>query len=162
MKKCDVIIPVYKSPEWVKLCVYSVFKNTDLKLLNKVYLINDSDDELTINCLNNLKNKYSKVEIIQNKENVGFIKTVNKGLKKAEADYVLLLNTDCIIANNTIGKLMDHMNKNKKIGLICPVSSNAANLTLEMFDGFSFMQMDKLLEKKFLGKSFDACTVVGN
>jgi len=162
MKKCDVIIPVYKSPEWVKLCVYSVFKNTDLNLLNKVYLINDSDDELTINCLNNLKNKYSKVEVIQNKENVGFIKTVNIGLKKTEADYILLLNTDCIIASNTIGKLMEHMNKDKKIGLICPVSSNAANLTLEMFDGFSFMQMDKLLERKFLGKNFDACTVVGN
>ena len=162
MKKCDVIIPVYKSPEWVKLCVYSVFKNTDLKQLNKVYLINDCDDELTINCLNNLKNKYDKIEIITNKENLGFIKTTNKGMKKSTADYVLLLNTDCIIAKNTIGKLIYHMEKNKKIGLICPISSNAANLTLEMFDGFSYMQMDQLLEKKFKGLNFDACTIVGN
>ena len=162
MSKCDVIIPVYKSPEWVKLCVYSVFKNTDLKLLNKVYLINDCDDELTINCLNNLKDKYSKIEIIQNEKNLGFVKTANKGLKKSTADYVLLLNTDCILANNTIGKLISHIEKNKNIGLICPISSNAANLTLDMFDGFSFMQMDKLLEKKFLGQSFSACTVVGN
>ena len=146
MSKCDVIIPVYKSPEWVKLCVYSVFKNTDLKLLNKVYLINDCDDELTINCLNNLKDKYSKIEIIQNEKNLGFVKTANKGLKKSTADYVLLLNTDCIIANNTIGKLISHIEKNKDIGLICPISSNAANLTLDMLDGFSFMQMDKLLK----------------
>jgi len=162
MKKCDVVIPVYKSPEWVKLCVYSIFKNTDLKLLNKVYLINDCDDELTGNCLKNLANKYSKIEIIKNKENLGFIKTTNKGMKKSSADYVLLLNTDCIIAKNTIGKLINHLEKNKNIGLICPISSNAANLTLDMFDGFSYMQMDELLERKFLGKSFDACTVVGN
>lgn len=162
MKKCDVIIPVYKSPEWVKLCVYSLFKNTKLDILNKVYLVNDCDDELTINCLNNLASKYSKIEIITNEENLGFIKTVNKGLKKSSADYVLLLNTDCIVANNTIEKLISHVEKNKNIGLICPISSNAANLTLEMFDGFSYMEMDKLLERKFKGISFDACTVVGN
>ena len=52
-KKCDIIIPVYKSPEWVKLCVYSIFKNTESEILNKVYLINDFDDELTCNCLKN-------------------------------------------------------------------------------------------------------------
>lgn len=162
MKKCDVIIPVYKSPEWVKLCVYSLLKNTKLELLNKVYLINDCDDELTINCLKNLESKYSVVEVLTNEKNLGFIKTVNKGLKKSTADYVLLLNTDCIVANNTIEKLVSHIEKNEKIGLICPISSNAANLTLEMFDGFSYMDMDRLLEKNFLGKSFDACTIVGN
>lgn len=162
MKKCDVVIPVYKSPEWVKLCVYSLFKNTDEKLLNTVYLINDCDDELTENCLKNLAKKYSKIKLLKNEENLGFIKTTNRGLKASTADYVLLLNTDCIIAKNTIAKLINHIEINNKIGLICPISSNAANLTLEMFDGFSFMQMDQLLERKFSGMCFDACTVVGN
>lgn len=162
MKKCDVIIPVYKSPEWVKLCIYSLFKNTDIEVLNKVYLINDSNDELTINCLKNLSKKYSKIEIIQNEENLGFVKSTNKGMKKSTSDYVLLLNTDCIISKNTISKLIKHIENNNKIGMICPISSNAANLTLEMFNGFSFMEMDKLLERKFKGQEFDACTVVGN
>ncbi len=162
MKKCDVIIPVYKSPEWVKLCIYSLFKNTELEVLNKVYLINDSNDELTINCLKNLSKKYSKIEIVQNEENLGFIKSTNKGINKSTAEFVLLLNTDCIISKNTISKLINHIENNNKIGMICPVSSNAANLTLELFKGFTFSQMNKLLEKKFLGKNFDACTVVGN
>lgn len=160
--KCDVIIPIYNSPEWVKLCVYSLMKNTEDELLNKVFLINDCSDELTTNLLNNLKEKYKKVEVINNKENLGFIKTVNKGLKKSTADYVLLLNTDCIVSKNTIKKLISHVEKNSKIGLICPISSNAANLTLEMFEGFSYMEMDNLLERKFSGICFDACTVVGN
>lgn len=161
-KKCDIIIPVYKSPEWVKLCVYSIFKNTESELLNKVYLINDCDDELTCNCLKNLSQKYSNIEILNNKKNLGFIKSTNKGMQKSNADYVLLLNTDCIISKNTIGKLMAHMEKDEKIGLICPISSNAANLTLEMFEGYTYSQMNNLLEKKFKGKTFDACTVVGN
>ena len=162
MKKCDVVIPVYKSPEWVKLCVYSIFENTDLDKLNKVYLINDCDDYLTTNCLNNLASKYPKIEIIQNEKNLGFIGTTNKGMKASTADYVLLLNTDCIITKGTIEKLIDHCENNDKIGLICPVASNAANITLEMYPGFSLSSMNNLLERKFKGKNFDACTVVGN
>lgn len=162
MEKCDVIIPVYKSPEWVKLCVYALFKNTPDDVLGNVYLINDCNDDLTINLLNNLKEKYSKVIVMQNEENLGFIKTTNRGLKESTSEYALLLNTDCIISNNTIPKLIKNMKIDKNIGLICPISNNAANLSLPMFKGFTYMQMNNLLEKKFGGKIFDACTIVGN
>lgn len=163
MKKCDVIIPVYKSPEWVKLCVYSLFINTKEEVLNKVYLINDCNDAFTINCLNNLKEKYGKkIEILQNEKNLGFIKTTNRGLKVSKADYALLLNTDCLISKGTIEKMINHCENDHSIGLICPISSNAANLTLDMFKGFNYSMMNSLLEKKFKGLLFDACTVVGN
>lgn len=162
MKKVDIIIPVYNAPDWTKLCIYSLFKNTENDLINNVYLINDCSDLITTNCLNNLSKKYKKIRIIENKENLGFIKSVNLGFSKVKADYVLLLNTDCIITKNTINKLINHIENNDKIGLICPISSNAANLSLDLFEGFTFSQMNNLLEKKFLGKNFDACTVVGN
>lgn len=163
MKKCDIIIPVYKSPEWVKLCVYSIFKNTRDEILNKVYLINDCDDYLTNNCLKNLKNKYGKkIEIIKNEKNLGFIGSTNKGLEKSTADYALLLNTDCILSKNAIEKMINNIKDDDTIGLVCPISSNAANLSLEMFPGFNYNDMNSLLEKKFKGILFDACTVVGN
>ena len=41
---------------------------------------------------------------------------------------------------------MNHMEKDRKIGLISPLSNNAANLSLDMFEGFSYMKMDSLLE----------------
>ena len=161
--KCDIIIPVYKAPEWVKLCVYALFTNTDSKLINKVYLINDCDDQFTINCLKNLKAKYgSKIILKQNSENLGFVKTVNSGLKISKANYVLLLNSDCLLAKNSIQKLINHLEKDPKIGLICPLASNAANITIPIPEGWSYTQIDSLLEKYFNGKNFDACTVVGN
>ena len=129
MKKCDVIIPIYNSPEWVKMCVYALYKNTPENYIGKVILMNDNSDELTCNCIENLRRKYKKIEVYKNDENLGFIKNVNKGMDKTTADYILLLNTDCLVSKNTIPKLIDHMEKNKKIGLICPISSNAANLS---------------------------------
>lgn len=163
MKKCDVIIPVYNSAEWVNLCIYALMNNTDMNLLNKIILVDDCSNIETERFLNNIKNKYKdKIILSKNRENLGFVKTVNSGLKQSNADYVLLLNTDCLVADKTIEKLINNMEKDSNIGLMCPISSNAANLTLEMFPGFSYMQMDKLLESKFKEMTFDACTVVGN
>lgn len=163
MLKCDVVIPVYKSPEWVELCLYALFQNTQKDTLGKVFLINDSDDEFSKNCLNNLKEKYGdRIVVKQNKKNLGFTETTNVGLKLSTADYVLLLNTDCLVSKNTIEKLMKHMQSDEKIGMICPISSNAANLSLGILEGFTYTQMDELLEERFSGMLFDACTVVGN
>ena len=109
MNKCDVIIPVYKSPEWVSLCVYSIFKNTKDEYLNKVYLVNDCKDELTTNCLKNIEKKYGKkIVLIQNEKNLGFVGTTNKGMQESKADYVLLLNTDCILSNGAIEKMINN------------------------------------------------------
>ena len=84
------------------------------------------------------------------------------GLDLTDAEYVLLLNTDCLLSKNTIPKLMAYMQSDKNIGLICPISSNAANLSLDIFEGYSYMQVNEILEKNFSGMIFDACTVVGN
>ena len=161
--KCDVIIPVYNAPEYVNFCVYALIKNTKKESLGKIYLLDDCSNNITRNLIDNLKEKYSDlIEVVHNKKNLGFIKNVNNGFKISHEQYVMLLNTDCFVAKNTVGKLMKHMENNKKIGLICPICSNAANLTLPIFDGYSYMMMDDLLERKFEGQNFDACTVVGN
>ena len=152
--KCDVIIPVYNAPEWVKLCVYAVFKNTPDDILNKVIIMNDNSNEETQNLLKNLEDKYgNKLLVVTNEQNLGFVKNCNRGFDFVESEYTLLLNSDCLLSKNTIGKLMDHMNKNEKIGLICPIASNAANLTLPIFTGFNYQQMNTVLESKFLGKN---------
>ena len=162
-KKCDVIIPVYNAPEYVDFCVFALINNTDESLLGKIYLLDDCSNEITRDLLDNLQVKYGNtVEVIHNENNLGFIKNVNKGLNISKEKYVMLLNTDCFVAKNTVGKLMEHMENDSKIGLICPVCSNAANLTLPIYPGFSYMMMDSLLESKFKGQNFDACTVVGN
>ncbi len=162
MKKCDIIIPVYNAPQWVKLCVFALFENTNNDLINKVIMVDDCSNNKTKSLLQNLKNKYSKIEVITNEKNLGFVKNCNLAFKKSKADYALLLNTDCLVSKGTIEKLIGHCEENKEIGLICPISSNAANLTLDIFPGFNYSQMNELLERKFKGKTFDACTVVGN
>lgn len=161
--KCDVVIPIYNAPEWVKLCLYSIFKNTPRDILGKIYLMNDNSSIFTLECLQNLKEKYGDlVEIITNEENLGFVKNSNKGLSLTKEKYILLLNSDCLLSKNAIPKLVNHMEKDSQIGLISPLSNNSANTSLPMYEGFGFTQMNELLERKFLGENFDACTITGN
>ena len=161
--KIDIVIPIYNSLEWLKYCVKSIFLNTDFNVLGKVYLINDCSKENVESYLIDIKKKYyDYIEIINNKNNLGFVKNCNLGMDISKSKYVLLLNTDCVVSKNCLEKLANQMEKNKKIGLICPISSVASNLSYPIPEGLNFMQVNECFEKQFLGMNFDACTVVGN
>lgn len=160
--KCDVIIPIYNSLDWVKLCIQALYQNTSASDLGKVILINDKSNKETTEYLRFIKEKYFNIILIENKKNLGFVKSCNYGMSIAEADYVLLLNSDCILSNGAIRKLMSAISKDKKIGLMCSISSKAANLSFPLPDGYSYQMLNHLFETKFKGKTFDACTVVGN
>lgn len=103
MKKCDVIIPIYNAYNCLKPCIDSVLKYTDMTN-NRLILINDkSTDE---NVLPLLK-KYAdgkKVILLENEENLGFVGTVNKGMKYSSENDVLLLNSDTEVTENWLEK----------------------------------------------------------
>ncbi len=79
MKKnisCDVIIPVYNSIEWVKLCIYALYQNTNTSDLGKVILINDKSNKETTEYLRSIEQKYFNVILVENKKNLGFVKSM--------------------------------------------------------------------------------------
>ena len=161
--KVDVIIPVYNSLEWLKICVDALFRNTNHSILGTVYLIDDYSPQDMSSYFKYVDKKYGDlVKVIKNRKNLGFVKTCNKGMKLSKSDYVLLLNTDCIVSKDAIEKMMNNMKKDKKIGLLCPIASVSANISYPIPSGMNFMQVNEEFGKQFLGKVFDACTVVGN
>jgi GT2 family glycosyltransferase len=61
-----------------------------------------------------LKEKYPKVMTILNRENVGFGRANNQGIRKASGEYILLLNSDTITPVEAIGNLYKFAGKNQK------------------------------------------------
>nr|WP_307990858.1 glycosyltransferase [uncultured Niameybacter sp.] len=161
-KKCDIIIPVYNSADWVELCVEAAVKSDISNIIQKIIIVDDCSNVETKETLLKLAKKYNLLEIITNESNLGFVKTCNKGMKQSKADYIMLLNSDCLLAEDTTSKLINHLIKNRKVGLICPLSNNAANISIPIPLGLNYIQYDKLLGKKFPGQNFNACTIVGN
>jgi GT2 family glycosyltransferase/glycosyltransferase involved in cell wall biosynthesis len=160
--KCDVIIPVYNAPEWVKLCVRSLVAQTPDDCLNKIILIDDASNAFTKDLLNDLAKEYKKIVLVRNDVNSGIVISINRGLSLTEAPYILLLNSDCLITKDTIPKLIAHAMQQDNVGLVSPVSNNSPIVSLEMVPGYSFIDMNDLVGRLFPGISFPACTIVGN
>lgn len=92
------------------------------------------------------------------KKNQGFVKNCNYAFKITNSNYVLLLNSDCLVSKNAIEKMLNAINQDKKIGLLCPISSKSANLSYSLPSGYDYQKINKLFDNQFKGLTFDACT----
>jgi len=63
-----------------------------------------------------IKSKFPFVKLIENKENLGFSKANNQAIRLSKGEYVLLLNPDTIVEEDTFTKVIDYMDKNPKAG----------------------------------------------
>lgn len=77
---------------------------------------NDSKDD----SVEYLKKEFPQVELIINESNGGYAKGYNDALKKVEADYYVLLNSDIEVAPNWIEPLVDLMESDKNIAACQP------------------------------------------
>ncbi|MHA1380620.1 MAG: glycosyltransferase family 2 protein [Candidatus Helarchaeota archaeon] len=89
---------------------------------------NDSDgDDASV-----LEKKYNGyIEVIRNKENLGFSGgnnvAIRKVLKTGESEYVLLLNNDTVVEPSFLDELIKIAESNLKIGIIGPKILNPNN-----------------------------------
>lgn len=57
-----------------------------------------------------------QISVIENKENVGFAKANNQAIKIAQGRYILLLNSDTIVQEETLQAMLDFMEDHPKVG----------------------------------------------
>ena len=95
MKNIDIIVPIYNAYEFTEECIKSVIRNTDLNKHTLVLINDKSPDEKILPMLQKYRNENQdkKIVVLDNEENMGFVKTVNKGMQYSEND-VILLNSD--------------------------------------------------------------------
>ena len=122
----DIIVPIYNAYDAVTECLNSIVKNTDLKQ-NRLILINDkSTDDRVLPFLYSFKEKYSDLNIIvlENDINLGFVGTVNKGMKYSNND-VVLLNSDTEVPKNWIENLNECAYSSLDVATATALSNNA-------------------------------------
>jgi len=124
MIKCDIIIPIYNAYDCVVECIESVIKNTNFDD-NRLILIDDkSPDERILPMLKKYSKKYDFIELLENKENLGFVGTVNKGMKYSKND-VLLLNSDTEVGRDWLSNIKETAYSEPKVATVTAISNNA-------------------------------------
>lgn len=114
MKTLSVIIVNYNVKHFLEQCLISVFKaaqNLDVE----VFVVDNASVDGSIEMV---KKKFPQVKLIKNKKNVGFSKANNQAIKQAQGKYILLLNPDTIVQEDTFVKCWEFMEKHPDAGAL--------------------------------------------
>jgi GT2 family glycosyltransferase len=95
-KNITIVIVSFNSDRIIERCIKSIKPNI------KIIIVENSDN---INVKNYLENKFSNVEVIIARENLGYGKGNNLGIKKVNTQYVFILNPDAILEENCLTEL---------------------------------------------------------
>ena len=66
-----------------------------------------------------------KLKIIANNDNTGFAKANNQGIKIARGEYIMLLNSDTIVKDRALEKMVSFLEKRKEFAILGPKLLNA-------------------------------------
>ena len=108
----SIVIVSFSTAKLTKQCLDSIYAADLIFGFEIIVVDNNSGDE----SVSMIKNNFPEVKIIENKENNYFAKANNQGVKIANGEYILLLNSDTIVLKGELEKLLDFIeNADKKI-----------------------------------------------
>lgn len=97
----SIIVPVYNAEHKVNNLIKSLLGQSSKDF--EVIFIDDKSTDSTVDYLNRkLKNENINYKIISNMENVGPGSSRNKGIKKSKCDYIMFVDADDFIDEDTI------------------------------------------------------------
>lgn len=124
-KSFTIIIPVYNALKHIQHCIESVLNNLEDHHVS-VIIINDASGFQTRHWLNKEVVKHPVVQLIHNETNLGYTRSINKGIAATNADYVILLNSDTIVTPGWLSDLAKAAESKAEIGIVGPLSNAAS------------------------------------
>jgi len=133
--KLSIIILSWNTAKLLRQCLESLMNELIVnELINSEVIVvdNGSTDEsvrevknLKLEFENQLKLKNCKLQVIENKTNLGFSKGNNVGIKAAAGEYVMLLNSDTIVKEGALKNLVNFLDENPNVDIVGPKLLNA-------------------------------------
>lgn len=109
----SVLMPIYNGEKYLKESIDSIlgqtYENFELLLINDAS--NDASENIILSYLD------SRMVYIKNEQNLGLIKTLNKGLDLAKGEFIARMDQDDIALPKRFEKQIDIFHKNQEIGV---------------------------------------------
>ncbi|MFH2094682.1 MAG: glycosyltransferase family 2 protein, partial [Bacteroidota bacterium] len=117
----SVIIVNYNVKFFLEQCLYSAMSASRYRETEIFVVDNNSVD----GSCDMVKEKFPEVRLIENKTNFGFSYANNQAIKLASGKYILMLNPDTVVEENTFDKVVTFMDDHL----------DAGGLGVKMIDG---------------------------
>lgn len=119
--KLSVVIVNYNVKYFLEQCLHAALKAAAKVDTEIIVVDNDSVD----GSCQMVEEKFPEVQLISNKENLGFSKANNQAIRIAKGEYVLLLNPDTVVEEDSFLKIVNFMDQ----------TPDAGGLGVKMIDG---------------------------
>ena len=131
-QRADIIVPVFNAAAMLADAFASLLRN--LNKDDRVIVIDDASTEAAIDQLiNDFRARASfDVLVLRNPENVGFVRTVNRGMAMSERD-VVLLNSDTVTTPGWLDRMLEAAHSDPRIATVTPFSNNAEICSYPLF-----------------------------
>ena len=133
----SIVIVTLKSEKVIHQCIKSLNQNIP------IIVVEHSDNQ---KLKEELEKKYSNLKCILAKSNLGMGSGNNIGIKAATTDYVLILNPDVLLENNTIEELFLASQNIENFSIIAPLEKNFIN--------YGFFNKKKFAEIGYFDENF--------
>lgn len=145
VKPVDIILPVYGGLHVLKPCIESILERTVWPF--KLTIIDDcSPDFKTREWLEGFAETHKEYKVLFNAKNRGFAASVNRGILHSSNPYICVVNSDIIVTNNWLCKMLIALKSNPKNKIVNPVTNNTAVINVPFQAGYSYTDMNRALE----------------
>ncbi len=110
--KISVIIVNYNVKYYLEQCLLSVRKALE-GIPSEVYVVDNHSRDGSVEYL---RRRFREVHFVASTHNMGFARANNFAIKRAKGEYVLLLNPDTIVGEETISKSLAFMDAHPNAG----------------------------------------------
>ena len=100
----SIIIPAYNAGKFIEEAVVSILKQPFLDY--EIIIVNDGSKDNTLEIINNLKNRYKNIKVLDQK-NSGASVARNNGLKSAAGEYIYFIDADDTLVENCLKDITD-------------------------------------------------------
>ena len=116
------IVVNYNAGEWLDACIDSLLGST---YPVRICIVDNASTDGSVDRIATGLHTSPNIKLVRNKENVGFSRANNQALRNDAAEFFVLINPDCVVEADTIGKVVAAMTHHPDIGLASCLIKNA-------------------------------------
>jgi GT2 family glycosyltransferase len=123
----SIIIVNYNVKEFLQNLLHSISKSIS-KINREIIIIDNASNDGSVEFI---MEKFPEIKLIANHKNLGFSKANNIGMKLAMGKYILLINPDTLVSEDTFEKMICFFEENTQVGLAgCKILNSDGTLQL--------------------------------
>ena len=115
--KVSVIIVNWNAGDVLKESLLSILNEREL--IKNVFVVDNNSTDGSVDGITELD---EKISLMENGRNLGYSKAVNRVLQQKDklAEYILVMNPDVVLYENTLTNLINYMQRNQDVGMSGP------------------------------------------